>query len=91
MGTGNVRFLREHLVIVVDTGLREHEIDIRDVTSSAALLETILQVANKGWCTPEILFHFITCVNHACQEVHGAPAHEVFCHGGQDRRVTWNT
>ncbi len=89
METTELRFLPEYKVIVIDSGIRQREVDVSGCTNSATTLECVLQVAQKEWCTPKILFDFIQCLDQACLEVHGDHAVEVFCPGGQDRQVRW--
>lgn len=84
-----ITFVREHKVIVIESGLRHREIDIGVCTNSATTLECILELARKEWCTPKILHEFIACLDVACQEMHGTSAVETFCPGGIDRTVRW--
>jgi len=53
------------------------------------MLDSILQVAGKRWCTPEILYDFIRCLDEACLEVHKEHARALLCPYGRDRKIVW--
>lgn len=83
-------FYKDELVIRVNTGKgKPYVMDLRTCTDAAQLLDWILQISCKGWCTPETLFDLHLCIEEACFEVFGKRAQGVFCPHGVNQHVTW--
>jgi D-glycero-D-manno-heptose 1,7-bisphosphate phosphatase len=87
---GLARFDQDELVIVISEGSSsEYRIDLKQCTDAAKMLDAILQLARKAWCTPDILFDVLLCIEEASKKVHGSTAQNVFCPLGQVRSVIW--
>ena len=67
-----------------------YEIDLENCTDSAQILDYILQITGKSWCTPQTLYEIIQELEKACKEVHGTNTQRVFCPMGESQKVTWS-
>ena len=73
-----------------DQNTSTYEIDLVRATNSAELLDWILQVAEKSWCTPQHLFDLIEEIGNTCLAIFGNSPQGVYCPGGSDRKVDWS-
>lgn len=86
-----VKINLSNLTITVN-GDYPYEIDLERWTHSAAVLDTILQVARKPWCDAELLRQLIEAINHACRMIFDQCAQGVFCPYGREMRgISWAT
>jgi hypothetical protein len=69
--------------------MSQHEIDLNECTDAARMLDALLLLSRKTWCTPDILFDVVLCMEEASQKVHNTTAQNVFCPLGQFRSTTW--
>jgi hypothetical protein len=67
-----------------------YEVDLERCTDSAQMLDYLLQIASKDWCTPQILYDLINEIEKACQQIQKTNAQAVFCPFGQNQKVNWN-
>jgi hypothetical protein len=81
-----VRYCPSDLVIEIGA---DYEIDLEEITDSAALLDWILQVNGKRWCDPWTLKAFLNVLNVACRDRFGKDAQGVFCPFEEDHDVDW--
>lgn len=90
--SGLARFDHETLTIVIGEGtISEYRMDLQTCTDSARLLDALLSVAHKPWCTPHIFFDLVLCLEEASQQVHQNNIQNVFCPFGQSREASWNS
>jgi D-glycero-D-manno-heptose 1,7-bisphosphate phosphatase len=88
--SGLAYFDPEQMTITLRAGpLTEHEINLRECDSAAALLDTVLEITRKSWCTPQILFDLFMAIEESSKAVYGTNAQEVFCRRNQDQPVEW--
>jgi D-glycero-D-manno-heptose 1,7-bisphosphate phosphatase len=88
--SGLAVFNQDVLTITLNPGtLSEHEFDLKECTDSATLLDSILDVSSKVWCTPQMLFDLLLCIEEASTKMHGLPTRKLFCPLGLNRNVTW--
>jgi D-glycero-D-manno-heptose 1,7-bisphosphate phosphatase len=88
--SGLAHFDQQRMIITLRAGpLMEHEIDLREWTSATAMLDTILGITRKPWCTPQILFDLLMAVEESSRAVYGTSAQDVFCRRDQDQPVEW--
>lgn len=66
-----------------------YPIGAEQLNGSAEVLDFILQIADKSWCSPALLSDFVEVLNLACQDRFGTRAQGVFCSMGIDNRVNW--
>ena len=77
-------------VIVRDLeGRQMYEVDLERCNDAVGLLDSILQVNNKIWCTPEMLKSLIDEIDRACREVFGRGIQGTFCAFDSYRQVDW--
>jgi hypothetical protein len=84
-----IRIDKAKLLIEIPQGNGFYKVDLDQLIDSASALDCILQVAGKQWCTPEILFNFVTALNKACKHFHGKNIQELFCPCGSEKKVNW--
>lgn len=74
---------------IYQNGQWVYEIDLLQCTSSAQMLDWIMQVHSKGWCTAGLISEVITALNNASMEFFGSFVQGVFCPNGIDREAIW--
>lgn len=86
-----VYFDKENLTIQIDheNGGNIYYIDLEECKNSAQLLDWIFQIIEKTWCTPQIMFDILKCIDDACHEVHGNYVQGVYCPWGKSKQVNW--
>ena len=87
-----VYFQKSNLTIQIESNDGKewlYEVDLEKCTDSAQILDYILQIAGKEWCTPQILYDLTKEIEEACKKVHGKNAQLVFCPFGQNQQVSW--
>lgn len=81
---------RENLTIpIYEDGAQIYEIDLAECTNSAELLDWIMQIHGKTWCTSDLMSEVLETLNAACLEYFDQPVQGVFCPMGNDRKVEW--
>ena len=82
-------FHRKTLEIVIrdEKGRQMYELDLERCTTPASLLDGILQVTGKTWCTASMTKDLLRELDRACREVFGRGAQGTFCAFGQNKRV----
>jgi hypothetical protein len=83
-----VTFNEQNLTLTLH-GPYDYEIDIEEWTDSAEMLDWILQIANKTWCSPELLYQFVMAIEEICHIRFDNGAQGVFCPFGQSKTVKW--
>jgi len=79
---GNWEFDKRRLVLTI--GRRkwfEYEVDLETCTSGSEILDWILQVAGKGWVTPEDIGYLV----EALGDIGGPMLQGNVCPGGQNK------
>ena len=66
-----------------------YSVELEKCTDSAQILDYIFQIANKTWCSPQILYDLIQEIEKACREIHSEAAQGVFCPFGENQEVKW--
>ena len=66
-----------------------YEVDLKSCIDSAQLLDYFFQIANKTWCTPQILYDLVQEIEKACQHKHQENAQAVFCPFGRNPKIKW--
>jgi hypothetical protein len=87
-----VYFQKSNLTIQIESDDGKdwlYEVDLENCTDSAQILDYILQIADKDWCTPQILYDLIKEIEKASREVHRKNAQGVFCPLGENQKVSW--
>ena len=88
---GHCSFQRSSLEIVIrdGEGRQRYELDLERCGDAAGLLDGILQVADKTWCTPSMLKSLLDEINRACRETFGRGVQGTYCPFGQNKQVDW--
>ena len=80
-----VRFDPVRRVIEV-TGYCLH---LDEAKNGVALLDWLLQIAMKGWCSPQLLHDLVWELEDACERVFGKNLQGVYCPFEEPRVVDW--
>lgn len=88
-----VYFQESNLTIQIESANQKYwlyEIDLEKCIDSTEVLDYILQIADKQWCTPQLIFDLLKEINQASLKIHGVNAQAVFCQQGLNQKVSWN-
>lgn len=66
-----------------------YSVPLEKLTDSANVLDWILQVAAKGWCTGDLLKAFLDQLAIVCLAAYGDTPQGCFCPQGQPSEVKW--
>lgn len=66
-----------------------YDIDLETCNTSAGMLDWIMQVHSKSWCTPALLYEILTFLNIACLQIFDTTVQGAICSLGIDHRVKW--
>jgi hypothetical protein len=89
--SGLASFDRERMTITLRAGpLTEHEINLHEWNSATAMLNTVLEITRKPWCTPQILYDLFMAVEESSKAVQGTNAQNVFCQRDPDQPIEWH-
>ncbi len=85
-----VRFNKEMMSIEIDLGSELYSIGLEEqCCDQAGMLDTIFRLAGQRWCTPEILFDFMRCLDETCILVHGEKAQSLFSQFAAGKMLKW--
>lgn len=70
-------------------GRQVYRIDLDRCTSPAQILDWLMQVHHKRWCTPELFWKIVRRLDYAAQEVFGQGIQGVFCPSGSPQTANW--
>jgi len=76
--------------VVIDNAFgngNDYRVDLERCTTSAEILDWIMQLHGKSWMTADLLSEFIGVLDMACDEQFGNGIQGVFCPGGASFRV----
>lgn len=66
-----------------------YEVDLERCRDSAELLDWILQVNLKTWCTPSIIKELLDTIEEACEKIFFNNAQGVYCPSGEGQEAKW--
>lgn len=64
-------------------------IELRDLVNSAEVLDTLLHLQGKNWCSSHLLCEILDQLNAAFRRFHGDTIQGVVCPFGLGKRITW--
>lgn len=87
---GIARFDGDRMTISLNEGSAlEYRLDLTECTSAARMLDAILHVAHQSWCTSQMVFDLVQCIEAASHRVYGMSAQSLFCSLGTTHAITW--
>jgi len=78
------------LCITTDDGC-EYNIDLERCNNSSELLDWILHINAKTWCTPEILKGVIDVLEDAAHDYFKIDLQGLYCPFGSNKEVIWKS
>lgn len=86
-----VSFDREHQTICISTDIARHSYDISldQLNSASEILDFILQIAKKGWSSPDHIYQFIQMLEELAMSGFGTSAQGAICPFGANESVIW--
>jgi len=67
-----------------------YSLHLDEARNGVALLDWLLQIAMKGWCSPQLLHDLVWELEDACEGVFGKNLQGVYCPWGEPRVVDWS-
>jgi hypothetical protein len=90
MDTMDVVFVEANLTLEIKLdGNVVYEIDLERCDRSATILDTVFQLYNKQWATPELASKLLKAFDTASREIHGKGIQGIYCPFGHDKQVPW--
>jgi hypothetical protein len=74
---------------IYQAGAWLYEVDLERCTNSAEMLDWIMQLNRKQWCTGDVLHEVIGLFNAACLTYFNKTVQGAICPQGVDHKVTW--
>ena len=70
-----------------------YTIHLKELTNSSRVLDVIMDLSKRSWCSREVLGRFLEKLDEACEFNFGfnRTTRAVFCHQGHVMDVNWET
>ncbi|MGN8075620.1 TIR domain-containing protein [Enterobacter sp. 22104] len=72
-------------------GTEVYDFNVNRLSSGSEVLDWFFQVSNKSWCTGEHLKAFLDCLEQITDLYFNNNAQGVFCPGGQNKIIDWES